>query len=76
MYGLIYTNTVATFPRTIFAVSLMVVSCSFTLLAFVRLPKDTHGEDVDVEGDGESASEVLQGRETLVEVGDSENTRL
>lgn len=59
MYGLIYTKTVATFPRMIFVVSLTMVLSSFLLLGFVRLPKDIDGVDVDVEEDVEAASEVF-----------------
>ncbi|KAK7054689.1 hypothetical protein VNI00_003152 [Paramarasmius palmivorus] len=41
MYGLIYMNTVATYPRTIFFVSVASVLISFIILAFVRLPAGT-----------------------------------
>jgi hypothetical protein len=41
MYGLIYMNTVATYPRTIFFVSVASVFISFVILTFVRLPAGT-----------------------------------
>jgi hypothetical protein len=56
MYGLIYMETVATFPRMIYVVSLVAVVVSFTLLAFVRLPiehasNSVGSSDHDVEED-------------------------
>ncbi|KAG6865398.1 hypothetical protein C0991_002892 [Blastosporella zonata] len=50
MYGLVYTKTVATFPRAIFFLSTATIACSFALLAFVRLPRrDTPPSENDVE---------------------------
>jgi hypothetical protein len=64
MYGLIYMETVATFPRMIYVVSLVAVVVSFTLLAFVRLPIERPSDpigssDLDVEED--AAFEVVAG---------------
>ncbi|KAG6885884.1 hypothetical protein C0993_008403 [Termitomyces sp. T159_Od127] len=39
MYGLVYTKTVATFPRAIFILLMTTIVCSFVLLTSVRLPK-------------------------------------
>ncbi|KAI3600040.1 hypothetical protein WG66_011111 [Moniliophthora roreri] len=43
MYGLIYMNTVASYPRTIFFVSVATIFISVVALSLVRLP-DTQGE--------------------------------
>ncbi|KDR73680.1 hypothetical protein GALMADRAFT_251460 [Galerina marginata CBS 339.88] len=42
LYGLVYMKTVATFPRTIFFVSVASVAVSFVLLSLVRLPKESN----------------------------------
>ncbi|KDR73681.1 hypothetical protein GALMADRAFT_251462 [Galerina marginata CBS 339.88] len=41
LYGLVYMKTVATYPRTIFFVTVATVVVSFFLLSFVRLPKES-----------------------------------
>ncbi|KAG5734504.1 hypothetical protein E4T56_gene5957 [Termitomyces sp. T112] len=52
IYGLLYTKTVATFPRGIFILSMSTITCSFVLLMFVRLPsKNGVPASSDVEGD-------------------------
>ncbi|KAF8643895.1 hypothetical protein AX16_008911 [Volvariella volvacea WC 439] len=51
MYALVYMRTVATFPRTIFFVSVLSVAVSFVLLAFIRLPPE--GAETEVETDDE-----------------------
>ena len=40
VYGLVYMKTVATYPRTIFWVSVATVTTSFILINFVRLPSE------------------------------------
>lgn len=40
LYGTIYVNTVATFPKTIYAAALGATFVSGTLLALIRLPKE------------------------------------
>ena len=40
LFGIVYMATVATFPKAIFVVGAAVLFCAFTLLAFVRLPRD------------------------------------
>ncbi|KAG6902244.1 hypothetical protein C0995_002616 [Termitomyces sp. Mi166 len=52
MYGLVYTKTVATFPRAIFILSMTSITCSFALLTFVRLPRKDVRVSSDVEGEG------------------------
>jgi hypothetical protein len=80
MYGLVYMNTVATFPRAIFAVSIAMVTIAFMLLAFVKLPKERRDrgrsrDDDDVEEDAEPevVGGVLGQEELLVDAGDSGN---
>lgn len=65
LYGLIYMKTVATFPQSIFIMSMVMVTISFTLMAFVRLPKERRAFDLarsrdndDVE---EAEPEIVQG---------------
>ena len=79
MYGVVYTNTVATFPRAIFIMSMTIVAVSFVLLTFVRLPKDrrdhsfvlarSHGDDVEEDAESELVGGVLGQEETLVDTG-------
>ncbi|KAF8236196.1 hypothetical protein L208DRAFT_1252513 [Tricholoma matsutake] len=81
MYGLVYMKTVATFPRTIFIVSLLMVSISFVLLAFVRLPKEhcnrtfdlatSRDDDIEEEAEDELDGSRLGREETLVDIGGS-----
>jgi hypothetical protein len=70
MYGLVYMKTVATFPRTIFFVSVIVVTISLTLLAFVRLPEEEEARSGSVSpsssGMGDDVEEVADpGRSEL-----------
>lgn len=40
IYGIVYVNTVAIYPRMVFFVSVAALSTSYCLLSLVRLPKD------------------------------------
>jgi hypothetical protein len=76
LYGLVYMNTVATFPRAIFIVSIAIASISFTLLAFVRLPNERRDlarsregdDDVEEGAEIEVARDGLEREETLVDI--------
>ncbi|KAF9061927.1 major facilitator superfamily domain-containing protein [Rhodocollybia butyracea] len=55
MYGLVYVNTVASFPRTIFFVSVASGFISFIFLSLVRLPRSKGAGD----GEGHRQDESL-----------------
>ncbi|KAG6829195.1 hypothetical protein H0H92_005396 [Tricholoma furcatifolium] len=57
LYALVYMKTVATFPRAIFFLSMAIITSSFTLLMFLRLPgKNTPRLPNDVEEEGTSSA--------------------
>lgn len=71
IYGLVYTKTVAVFPRTIFLVTVLTAIVSFSLLALVRIPENigkSRGRltpDMDVD-DPEEDGETRVGSEVRI----------
>jgi hypothetical protein len=49
LFGVVYINTVATFPEAMFYVFMVVVSVSLFLLFLVRIPPDLEALDAAVE---------------------------
>ncbi|THU77812.1 MFS general substrate transporter [Dendrothele bispora CBS 962.96] len=71
IYGLVYMKTVATFPRTIFFVSVTSVFLSLVFISLVRLPDaNVSPPDAEADIDTNRSRHVLE--DTLVDVGDGE----
>ncbi|KAF8969597.1 major facilitator superfamily domain-containing protein [Flammula alnicola] len=83
IYGLVYMKTVATYPRTIFFVSVATVTISFFFLSLIRLPKEKDYRrerfaDLEEVGPASEPQESLTMRVqegTLVDIDDSSNDR-
>lgn len=77
IYGLVYMKTVATFPQTIFFMSVGCVAVSFILLSLVRLPQENHENTVDIEeqelilNDGCESRHTRDAEGTIVDLADT-----